>query len=48
MTCGFAVKRLEPAFHYTKDTLPGRMSRQVLLFVLSRVLIIVLPQLKLP
>ena len=48
MTCGFAVKRLEPTFHYTKDTLPGRMSRQVLLFVLSRVLIIVLPQLKLP
>ena len=38
MTCGFAVKRLEPAFHYTKDTLPGRMSRQVLLLVLSRVL----------
>jgi len=38
MTGGFAVQRLEPVFHYTKDTLPGRMSRQVLLLVLGRVL----------
>jgi hypothetical protein len=38
MTCGFAVQRLEPTFHYTTDTHPGRMSRQVLLLVLGRVL----------